>query len=88
MSRFGVTPSFAVLQVVLPLGISFYTFQAIAYVSDVYKGKIKAEESLLRYMAFICFFPQMVAGPIERAKNYYLSSKKTKRGMRIILKVE
>lgn len=53
----------------LPVGISFYTFQAIGYAIDVYKGKIGCERSLLTYLLFISFFPQLVAGPIERAKN-------------------
>ncbi len=53
----------------LPVGISFYTFQAIGYVMDVYLGKLPAEKSLLRTTLFIAFFPQLVAGPIERARH-------------------
>ncbi len=53
----------------LPVGISFYTFQAIGYTIDVYKKKISAEKNLLTYALFVSFFPQLVAGPIERAKN-------------------
>ena len=53
----------------LPVGISFYTFQALGYVIDVYKGRIKAEKNLIRYALFVSFFPQLVAGPIERSEN-------------------
>ena len=59
-------PTFDVL---LPVGISFYTFQALGYVIDVYRGELPAERNLLRYALFISFFPQLVAGPIERSKN-------------------
>lgn len=53
----------------LPVGISFYTFQALGYVIDVYRGEVEAEKNPLRYALFISFFPQLVAGPIERSKN-------------------
>ena len=53
----------------LPVGISFFTFQAIGYVIDVYRGETKAEKNFLSYALFISFFPQLVAGPIERSKN-------------------
>ena len=56
-------------KVILPVGISFYTFQTLSYVIDVYKGDIKAEHHFGYYAAFISFFPQLVAGPIERAGN-------------------
>lgn len=69
LSLFRLKPSFTTLHVVLPVGISFYTFQSIAYVTDVYRRRIEPEYSALRYFAFICFFPQMVAGPIERARR-------------------
>lgn len=59
-------PTFTLL---LPVGISFYTFQAIGYTVDVYRGDIKPESSLLTYGLFVAFFPQLVAGPIERARN-------------------
>lgn len=55
--------------VVLPVGISFYTFQALGYIIDVYRGDVKAEKNLLKYALFVSFFPQLVAGPIERSKN-------------------
>lgn len=57
------------LQVLLPVGISFYTFQTLSYVIDVYKGKVKAERHFGQYATFISFFPQLVAGPIERTQN-------------------
>ena len=57
------------LDLLLPVGISFYTFQALGYTVDVYRGTIRAEKSLLRYMLFVSFFPQLVAGPIERSRN-------------------
>lgn len=57
------------LDVLLPVGISFYTFQAVGYSIDVYRGTIKAERNFITYALFVSFFPQLVAGPIERAKN-------------------
>lgn len=57
------------LHLVLPVGISFYTFQALSYSIDVYKGKIAATRDLVAFAAFLSFFPQLVAGPIERATN-------------------
>jgi len=59
--------SSAYLRLVLPLGISFYTFQAMSYAIDVYRGSLAAERSYFRYALFVIFFPQLVAGPIERA---------------------
>ncbi len=55
--------------VILPVGISFYTFQALSYTIDVYYGEIRAEKNFFRYALFVSFFPQLVAGPIERSKN-------------------
>ena len=57
------------LDLLLPVGISFYTFQALSYTLDVYYGNIKAEKNLLRYALYVSFFPQLVAGPIERSEN-------------------
>lgn len=56
---------------VLPAGISFYTFQSISYVMDVYRGEQVPEKNLLRFMSFVSFFPQLVAGPIERFHHLY-----------------
>lgn len=58
-----------VVDVLLPVGISFYTFQALSYTMDVYRGDIYAEKNFFRYALFVSFFPQLVAGPIERSKN-------------------
>lgn len=55
--------------IILPVGISFYTFQALSYTMDVYRGEIYAEKNFFRYALFVSFFPQLVAGPIERSKN-------------------
>lgn len=55
--------------IILPVGISFYTFQALSYTVDVYRGDVEAEKNPLRYALFVSFFPQLVAGPIERSKN-------------------
>lgn len=69
MNRFCIATDWPVLNLVLPVGISFYTFQALSYTIDVYKGKIKPTHDILSFFAFISFFPQLVAGPIERATN-------------------
>lgn len=61
-----IEPRFDIL---LPVGISFYTFQALGYTIDVYRDDIKAEKNFVQYALFISFFPQLVAGPIERSKN-------------------
>lgn len=58
-----------VFDVILPVGISFYTFQALSYTMDVYRDEIYAEKNFFRYALFVSFFPQLVAGPIERSKN-------------------
>lgn len=57
------------LNLILPVGISFYTFQALSYSIDVYKGKIEATHDAVQFFAYVSFFPQLVAGPIERATN-------------------
>ena len=57
------------VDVILPVGISFYTFQALSYTMDVYRDEIYAEKNFFRYALFVSFFPQLVAGPIERSKN-------------------
>lgn len=57
------------VDILLPVGISFYTFQALSYTMDVYRNEIKAEKNILRYALFVSFFPQLVAGPIERSKS-------------------
>jgi len=57
------------LSVILPVGISFYTFHGLSYVIDIYKKRIKAEKNFVDYAVFVCFFPLLVAGPIERATH-------------------
>ena len=59
-----------VYDIVLPVGISFYTFQTLSYTVDVYRGQIPAERSLLKFALFVTFFPQLVAGPIVRAVDF------------------
>ena len=60
---------FDTINIILPVGISFYTFQSMAYSIDVYQGRIKPTKNLIDFSNFIAFFPQLVAGPIEKAKN-------------------
>ena len=67
--QFGYDPGWVTLHVVLPVGISFYTFQALSYTVDVYRGRLKATHDVVAFFAFVSFFPQLVAGPIERAVN-------------------
>ncbi len=69
LGYFGVTLSVPAFDIVLPVGISFFTFQAAGYLIDVYRGDIYAEKNFFRYALFVSFFPQLVAGPIERSKN-------------------
>ncbi len=66
------------LDIILPVGISFYTFQTLSYTIDIYKGKIKAERDPVKFFAFVSFFPQLVAGPIERASNLLPQFQKTR----------
>ncbi len=66
-----VQGNFQPLDIILPVGISFYTFQSISYVVDVYKGKIAPTRTWLEYLFFLSFFPALVAGPIVRA-DYFL----------------
>ena len=65
----GFQANLPVLQLVLPVGISFYTFQTLSYVLDVYHGVFEPEEDLLTFALFVAYFPHMVAGPIQRASN-------------------
>jgi D-alanyl-lipoteichoic acid acyltransferase DltB (MBOAT superfamily) len=67
LASFGLDMQASTLHVVLPVGISFYTFQTLAYTIDVFRGRIAAERSLLNFALYVAFFPQLVAGPIERA---------------------
>ena len=60
----------------MPVGISFYIFQALGYTVDVYRGEIQVEKNPARYALFVSFFPQLVAGPIERSQNLLLQMRK------------
>lgn len=90
---FGFTLNTSTLNIILPVGISFYTFQTLSYSLDIYKGKLKPVNDFISFATFVSFFPQLVAGPIERATNF-LPQVTTKRtwsynqsveGLRLIL---
>lgn len=68
-SFFGSEISPSSLNIILPVGISFYTFQTLSYTIDVYRRKIEPTHDFIQFAAFVSFFPQLVAGPIERAAN-------------------
>src|SRR5688572_21681807 len=69
LSGFGLQTNSFTLNIILPIGISFYTFHGLSYVIDIYKGKISAERNIVDYAVFVGFFPLLVAGPIERATH-------------------
>lgn len=69
LRAFGLHADWVSLDILLPVGISFYTFQALSYTIDVYAHKIKPTHDAIAFFAFVSFFPQLVAGPIERAAN-------------------
>lgn len=69
LTLFGSTSEPRHFDVILPVGISFFTFQTIGYLIDVYRGETEAEHNFITYALFVSFFPQLVAGPIERSKN-------------------
>ena len=69
LEKLGISILQKPFDIILPVGISFYTFQALSYTMDVYHDKVSAEKNLLKYMLFVSFFPQLVAGPIERSEN-------------------
>ncbi len=66
---FGMEPHMPLLRVLLPVGISFYTFQTLSYTMDIYRRRLEPTDNLLDFAVFVSFFPQLVAGPIERARN-------------------
>ena len=76
LNIFNIHTNKIVLNILLPVGISFYTFQTLSYVIDVYRGNIKAEKHFGYYALFVSFFPQLVAGPIERPENLLPQLKK------------
>jgi len=69
-SIFGMKINSNSLNIILPVGISFYTFQTLSYTIDVYKRKLEPTKDIVAFSAFVCFFPQLVAGPIERATDF------------------
>jgi D-alanyl-lipoteichoic acid acyltransferase DltB (MBOAT superfamily) len=69
LTSFGFEPHLPVLQILLPVGISFYTFHGISYVMDIYYGRITPTRNVVDYSVFVSFFPLLVAGPIERASH-------------------
>lgn len=69
VKSFGYDLGWTTINIILPVGISFYTFQALSYTIDVYRGKMEPTKDPISFFAFISFFPQLVAGPIERATN-------------------
>jgi alginate O-acetyltransferase complex protein AlgI len=75
----GAHSTMPVLKVILPIGISFYTFEAINYTIDVYRRRVPAERNLANFMLFITFFPHLVAGPIVRARDFLPQIKRRKR---------
>lgn len=93
LALFGFKANLGSLQVILPVGISFYTFHGLSYVLDLYKNKIKPERNFINYSVFVSFFPLLVAGPIERAthllpqiiKNREFNYSKAVDGLRQIL---
>lgn len=70
LGALGLTADPITLDIVLPVGISFYTFQTLSYSIDVYRGRMAPTDSLLDFAVFVAFFPQLVAGPIERAQTF------------------
>jgi len=76
LSGFGLNVHPLTLNIILPVGISFYTFHGLSYVIDIYKNRIKAEKNFVDYAVFVSFFPLLVAGPIERATHLLPQIKK------------
>lgn len=70
MQAFGLSTSLPTLSILLPIGISFYTFQTLGYTIDVYRGRTPACRSVLTFALYVAFFPQLVAGPIERSSHF------------------
>jgi alginate O-acetyltransferase complex protein AlgI len=69
LTSMGLRVDLVILDLLLPVGISFYTFQSMSYTIDVYRGQLEPERNLVRFLAYVAFFPQLVAGPIERASR-------------------
>ena len=69
LTSLGFRPNWSTLHIVLPVGISFYTFQTMSYTIDVFRGKMKPTRSFTDFALYVAYFPQLVAGPIERASS-------------------
>jgi len=90
---FGYPANFSLLSIILPIGISFYTFQAVSYVTDVYKKKLEPEKSLLRFALYMTYFPHLLAGPIVRAADFLpqlkerivITSENFRRGLTLVM---
>lgn len=90
---FGQNFEYNRLLIILPVGISFYTFQTLSYTIDIYRHKMKPTTSAINFFAFVCFFPQLVAGPIERAvnlipqfeKKHFFNYSQVVSGLRLVL---
>ena len=76
LAGLGFQANFWTLKVILPVGISFYTFHGLSYVIDIYKGRIEPERNIITYSLFVAYFPLLVAGPIERATHLLPQIKK------------
>ncbi len=70
LSSIGLSPNLRTLSIILPVGISFYTFQTLSYTIDIYRKRLKPTNDMLAFYTFVSFFPQLVAGPIERATRF------------------
>ncbi len=79
LTAIGFQSNLPSLKIILPVGISFYTFQTLSYTIDVYRGNLKPTNSVINFFAFVSFFPQLVAGPIERASHLLPQFSKTKK---------
>jgi alginate O-acetyltransferase complex protein AlgI len=78
LASLGIQVHYSTLQIILPVGISFYTFHGLSYVIDIYKGRIQAERNFVSYSLFVSYFPLLVAGPIERATHLLPQIKKVR----------
>ena len=76
LNSVGFQPDFVFLEVILPVGISFYTFHGLSYVIDIYNRRIEPERNIIHYSLFVSYFPLLVAGPIERATHLLPQVKK------------
>src|SRR5688500_19367701 len=79
LSKLGFQSNPLTLQLILPIGISFYTFQAISYTFDVYRKRIPAVRDFVQYFSFITFFPHMIAGPIQQARHFLVQFDRDRR---------